>query len=95
MKDATDLMDNLRKWIIKKKPYFIDISQIRSITLEARKYFGNEGSTDRASVVAIYSGSPVGRVIGNFFLKINKPPIPMKIFSSKDKAIEWMKDFID
>ena len=34
------------------------------------------------------------KIIGNFYLRINKPPIPTKIFSTEGEAIEWLLQFV-
>lgn len=66
----------------------IDMRGLNSITQEARHVY-NDGP---ASAVALLIGSPVSRVIGSFFLGLNKPDYPLKLFTSEDKAIEWLKD---
>ncbi len=33
------------------------------------------------------------RLLGNFFIKMNKPPIPMKIFSEVAEAQKWLAKF--
>jgi len=75
----------------KNPPIFIDISKILSITLEARRIFANE---EYANSVALLVNSPLSRVIGNFFLGINKSAVPHKLFTSETEAIEWLKGFL-
>ncbi len=36
---------------------------------------------------------PKSPVIRNFFLGINKPPYPVTLFNSEEKALEWLKTF--
>jgi hypothetical protein len=38
--------------------------------------------------------SAVGKFMGNFFLAINKPPIPIKIFTSGTEAYTWITQFL-
>ncbi len=38
-------------------------------------------------------GSPVSRVIGNFFMGLNKPIYPTKLFTDPQKAIRWLQTF--
>jgi hypothetical protein len=49
---------------------------------------------DDTLATALIVDSPVGRIIGNFFIGMNKPGIPVKIFDSEDKAIQWLRGFI-
>jgi hypothetical protein len=30
------------------------------------------------------------RIVGNFFVKVNKPPAPTKVFSNVEKALSWL-----
>lgn len=35
------------------------------------------------------------RILGNFFIKIQKPPVPTKMFSTEEQALLWLEQFID
>ncbi len=39
--------------------------------------------------------SPVSRVIGNFFMGLNKPISPTRLFTDPHKAIQWLHTFSD
>lgn len=65
----------------------VDMRGLSGITQEARKVY-NDGP---ATAVALLIESPVSRVIGSFFLGLNKPAYPLKLFTNEDKAIEWLK----
>lgn len=72
-----------------------DIINIKSITKEARD-FSNKGDIGETMVaIAIIIGSPISRVIGNFFMGLNKLIYPAKLFNNKEKAIIWLKTFFD
>ncbi len=47
------------------------------------------------TAIAMLINSPGSRIIGNFFLGINKPSVPTKLFNEKNKAIEWLKQFVN
>ena len=72
-------------------PVFIDIRKIKMISWEARKYFASDDRPRVGTVVAIIVGSSTTRVIGNFFLGLNKPSYPLRIFSSEIDAVNWLK----
>jgi len=40
--------------------------------------------------MAIYVNNMGYKLIANFFISVNKPSIPTKMFSNRDKAIEWL-----
>ncbi len=47
------------------------------------------------SIADAYVSSNFGhKIIGNFYLKVNKPGRPSKIFPNKDEAIVWLKTFL-
>jgi hypothetical protein len=79
----------------KKIPCLIDLRGIKSINREAREYISDEKTTNQVSTSALLVGSPLSKVIGNFSLGINKPPYPTKMFTSEEKALEWLKGFIE
>lgn len=76
-----------------KRPVFIDISRIKSASRGAREYFAGSEASKRTTVMAILVGSSTSRVIGNFFLGLNKPKYPIKLFCSEKKALDWLKSY--
>lgn len=72
----------------KKTPYLIDLRGIKSLNREAREYLSEEKTVSKVSASALLIGSPFSKVIGNFFLGINKPLYPTKMFTSEEKALE-------
>ena len=69
---------------------FVDMRGIRSVTKEARQYLSVEGS---AYVIAgaLLIDSVLNRTIGNIFLTVNKPAVPVRLFTSKEEAFKWLK----
>ena len=81
-------------YVGKKFPLLVDIREIKSISPEAREHFTLKG---RESVVNAYSmllSSSLSRMIGNFFLSFHKPTVPVKLFNHEDKALLWLRSFI-
>lgn len=79
----------------KKVPILVDLGNANSITRKAREFFSGNESKDTLSAAALITNSPMHIVMGNFFLGINKPPYPIKLFSSKENALEWLRKFSD
>ena len=44
---------------------------------------------------AIVLDTPFSVTLSNFFLSVNKPNIPAKIFSNTSQALRWLKKFAD
>ena len=69
----------------------VDTREIKSITKEARDYFSLNGRESRVIAFAILIGSPLSAIIGNFFMGLNKPRVPVKLFTNEESAIKWCK----
>ncbi|MYM56220.1 DUF7793 family protein [Thalassovita mangrovi] len=74
-----------------KQLLLIDMRGLRDINRDARRIY-NDGP---AFAVALLIGSPISKVIGSFFLGLNKPSYPLRLFTSEQEAVKWLKDFID
>jgi hypothetical protein len=74
-----------------KLPFLIDIRNIRSITREAREYLASAEASEPLTAVGLLTTSPISRVIGNFFLGLNRPPHPIRMFTSEEEAIAWLR----
>lgn len=73
-------------------PSFFDITKVKQSTKEARDYLANEGN-DLVAASAILVSSPVLRMMANFYIMVNKPINPTRMFTDKDSAIEWLSQF--
>lgn len=71
----------------------VDMREIRSQDREAREFYAQPENTRSQSAVAILIGSPISRVIGNFFIGFNKPPVPTRIFNNEADALAWLREF--
>lgn len=72
-----------------KFPLIVDTRRIKSISKEARDYFSLRGRESKTFAFAILIDSPLSMIIGNFFMGLNKPRVPVKLFTSEEKAISW------
>jgi hypothetical protein len=78
----------------KKPPILIDIREIISITKEARDHFSMRNREAGVTAIGLLIKSPVSRVIGNFYLGINKPTVPTKLFTDEKKALGWLSNYV-
>ncbi|OYY74078.1 MAG: hypothetical protein B7Y40_06585 [Gammaproteobacteria bacterium 28-57-27] len=79
----------------KKRPLFVDTKTMKSLAREARKYYAGEEAAKVASAVAIIVGTPVSRVLGNFYIGLSNPHLSSRLFSLEDEALEWLKGYIE
>lgn len=89
-----DAMENSKVvnsfYVDEKFPLLIDARGIKSITRDARTFFTTNGRETNTMAFAILIDSSVSRVVGNFFLGINKPAVPTKLFSNEKDAVKWL-----
>jgi hypothetical protein len=62
-----------------------------SATKEAREYAAQESIRNRIKAQAIVLDNVATRIMANFYMKINRPRQPIKIFSDKKQAITWLQ----
>lgn len=81
-------------YVDKKFPILIDARGIKSMTREAREHFSTRGRDSKTNAFGIVIKSPLSRVVGNFFLGLNKPAVPTRLFDNENDAIEWLKNHL-
>lgn len=78
----------------KKYPLLVDARQVKYLDKEARKHFSTNGRETKITCFALMVKSPLSRVIGNFFMGLNKPEMAARLFDDEKKAILWLKSFL-
>lgn len=76
----------------KSYPLLVDMTGIKSVTTEARKYMATVGVT-WVTAGALITGSQLSKTIGSIFLAIDKPTVPTKIFTDEQKARLWLEQY--
>ena len=74
-------------------PILVDMRGIKSTTKEARQYMATVGAT-LVTAGALITGSAVNRTLGNIFLILDKPLVPLKLFTDEVQARKWLKQFL-
>lgn len=83
-----------RKEFTNHQPYpcLADVVQIKHLTKEARDFLavhGSEGITANAIIVH----SAVLKMMANFYINVNKPLTPTRMFTEEQPALEWLKKY--
>jgi hypothetical protein len=79
-----------------RAPMLLVLGGILGITSEARIFWAeSEITAQNVSRLALVLDSYISRVIGNIFIGINKPGIPVKLFTDEEKAIAWLREAED
>ena len=73
-------------------PIFADIRVLKYTTKEARQYLKGKGA-EGLSAGAFLINSAVQQILGNYFIKFDRPPIPIRLFTDQGKALQWVQKF--
>lgn len=78
----------------KGKPFAIllDASQDFTPTDEARKLLASKEYTEKRVAAGFVTTTLANKIIGNFFIKFNKPASPTKLFNDEATAFAWIKE---
>ena len=71
----------------------VDATLIKVDDKESRDYTALE-MPKLYKAMAVMSASPFGRFIFNVFLRLKKPSIPTRLFTSEEEARKWLERYI-
>jgi len=92
--DARETLEGL--WELagqRPMPARIDMRKARGVGREARAYYGGPEGERVHSAVALMVGSPLSRALGSFFMSMNRPLYPSRLFTSEPDALAWLHGF--
>ena len=70
----------------------VDIRKAAIITAEVRHYYSGEILTQWFSAIGLLvDASPLGRVMGNLYMRIAQPGLPTRIFTDEEAAMIWLR----
>jgi len=94
LEDAIEVNEITYKWI-NGNPFttLVDARNIRSdISEEAKDFFTYDKKIiELQKAQAIVLNSLHNRILATFYMKFQKPTVPVKIFSDFEKAFDWLK----
>jgi hypothetical protein len=73
-------------------PLLCDLTNVIKMTQDCRKHFAGREHAAVFSKCALIVSSPIGKIIGNFFLGANKPLRPTRLFNNKEEGLSWLKN---
>lgn len=77
----------------KTMPLYTDIRGLISIDTISRKYLAGGEAIKNLSAGAIRVNGLISKLAANIFIVVEKPPVPTKLFTDRDKAIAWLEKF--
>ena len=63
-----------------------------SVSRDARAFSAE--ARESCIATAFLITSTANKLIGNFYINFNRPSIPTRIFSTEEKAIEWLQELL-
>lgn len=77
----------------KPRPLLVDMTKVRSMSKGAREEYVQQQGDAIITAVALLTRSGVSNMIANIFISLNKPQVPVKLFTDPDKAKEWLMEY--
>lgn len=77
----------------KEYPIISDIRDLKKVAKPARDFMASEEGCQGVKAAAVLINSPLGSMIGNFFIFISRPLRPTKIFADELEAKAWLSNF--
>jgi len=79
----------------KQRPLLVDLRETKSIDRSARAHYARGGPPGVIPAVALLVGSPLTRVLANFFMGLSAPVLPTRVFTSEAEALDWLRTFLE
>jgi hypothetical protein len=61
-----------------------------TVSAAARSAAASDDYFKHVAALALYSDKTLESIMGNLFLKINKPKVPTRFFDKRDRALAWL-----
>jgi hypothetical protein len=77
----------------KRRPILIDIRVATPLDAEVRRYYSGTVLVDSfTSMALLINASPLGRMIGNVYLRVASTGIPTRLFTDEPQAHAWLRN---
>jgi hypothetical protein len=74
------------------RPLLCDLTNVVKMSKECRSHFAGPEHTQTFTKCALIVTSPVSTIIGNFFLGLNKPLKPTRLFTNREEGLKWLRE---
>ncbi len=73
-------------------PCLFDITAVKQTTKEARDFMATEGN-QLVLASAMIVTSPMLKMMANFYILVNKPTNPTRLFTDRESGLNWLRTF--
>lgn len=77
-----------------RHPMLILVGKHSSISKDGREFAATEESTRFSLAEAYVIRNVAQRIVGNFYIRMDKPPVPTRLFTDPALAEKWLAKFI-
>jgi len=88
--DSQQLMREIYKDLAPGKKLHYIFSAAIGVTFTKEVRENSSGPDSPIASYAIIANNLAYRIIANFYLKVNKPKVPYKLFPTVEAAVEWL-----
>ena len=78
----------------KRLPLLVVADQYSDIESDAREFMASFEATQFSSAEGYVLRSLGHKILGNFYLKVNKPGVPTRFFNEETDALQWLLTYL-
>ncbi|MBI1947163.1 MAG: hypothetical protein HYS27_15815 [Deltaproteobacteria bacterium] len=76
------------------RPLLVDLRAGAGINGAARADYASPEAAPVIAAIAIVVGSPASRILANFFIGLNRLPLPTRLFTEEEAAVAWLRGYL-
>jgi hypothetical protein len=77
-----------------RRPLLVDIRRGQALEAEARHYYSGRILEESFTAIAmVIEASPLGKMMGNVYLRLVKATVPIKLFTHEADAAAWLENY--
>ncbi len=85
---------SVEKLLLPRYYVLLESEENSSVSQEAKRAVASEEYSKHAGALALCSSKTTENILGNLFLKVNKPKVTTHFFTDRNQAIKWLEDRI-
>lgn len=89
VEEAVAVTDAIRGLARGPVPVCVDMREMAKLERSAREHFVSDQGGTKA--IALLAGSPVTKMMANFFIGMRRMPVPIQMFTDEVEAITWLR----
>ena len=80
----------------RRRPLLVDITGSPPLDAETRHLYSGQRLVAAFTALALLvEASPLGRMMGNVYLRVARPGIPTQLFVDEPQALTWLKGYLE